>query len=67
MKTNVGEKDQKVRSVVGPALLAAGVWLFKGRKRGWLGLATAIAGVVITETAFTRTCPVNHLLGVHTA
>ena len=66
MKENVGRADQIVRSIVGPALLAAGYTWLGGRWGRVAGLAAMISGALITETAITRTCPLNELFGVDT-
>ena len=66
MKENVGRNDQTMRAVVGPLLLTAG-YAFLGGKRGkGKGLMTMLAGAMMTETAITRTCPVNKVLGIDT-
>jgi hypothetical protein len=66
MKENVGSADQLWRMVAGPALLFAGYAWLGGRRGRLAGLATMISGALITETAITRTCPLNELLGVET-
>jgi len=66
MKENVGPKDQVLRGVAGPALMLLAITRY-GALRGRLsGLAALIAGVLIAESAITRTCPVNALTGVET-
>ncbi len=65
MKENVGRNDQMMRAVAGPLMIAAGYAL--GAKQGkGAGLMTMIAGVLVTETALTKTCPLNAFLGVDT-
>jgi len=66
VKENVGRVDQAVRSILGPALLALGATHWGGRRGRVTGLAAMIAGALVTETAVTRTCPLNALLGVDT-
>ena len=67
VKENVGRADQAVRSILGPALIALGATRWGGRRGRVAGLAAMIAGALVTETAVTRTCPLNALLGVDTA
>jgi hypothetical protein len=65
MKENVGRRDQIVRSMVGPALLAIGYGLLN-RNRG-AGATALVWGAMVTETAITRVCPINALLGIDTS
>jgi len=67
MRENVGRNDQIVRSIVGPALLLVGYNVLGGKEGRAAGLAAMLAGGMITETAMTRTCPVNEWLGINTA
>jgi hypothetical protein len=64
MKENVGRRDRILRIVVGSSLLAIGYGLMnRNRAAG----ATALAwGAMVTETAITRVCPINALLGIDT-
>ena len=67
MRENVGGADRGMRAVLGPALVAMGA---AGMTRGRNPLASAAAlvtGALITETAVTRVCPLNEVLGVDTA
>lgn len=66
MKTNVGGKDRQVRSWLGPALMAAS-YLLGGRRGKLGGLLGMVGGALVTESAITRTCPMNRLLGINTA
>lgn len=66
MKENVGRTDQALRSVLGPALLALGYFWVGGKRGRTAGLAAMISGALIAETAITRTCPLNALLGLDT-
>jgi hypothetical protein len=66
VKENVGRTDQAIRAFVGPGLLIAGLTLLKGKRGRPLGLAAMIGGAMISETALTRTCPLNELLGIDT-
>jgi hypothetical protein len=66
MKENVGRKDQAMRSVVGPMLLAIGYWMLGGNKGRLRGILTLVSGALIIESAITRVCPVNALLGLDT-
>lgn len=63
MKENVGGVELGVRAVAGPALLLAGLTVLGARHGRPAGLAALIWGALVTETAMTRTCSVNGLLG----
>jgi hypothetical protein len=67
MKENVGTADQALRAVTGPALMALGYTRFGGHEGRMVGLATMIAGVLLLESAITRVCPVNWVLGIDTS
>jgi hypothetical protein len=66
MKENVGRKDQLVRSIVGPALMLLGYHAWGGKRGRAAGLLAMLAGTLISETALTRTCPLNEVFGVDT-
>jgi len=66
MKENVGGADQLIRTVLGPAMIAASVSRLGAAKGNTLGLLTLVGGVLVLESAITRTCPVNAALGVDT-
>jgi hypothetical protein len=66
MTENVGSWDRIVRSVAGPGLLALGYFWMRGRKGHLPGLAAIVSGALIAESAITRVCPVNRLLGLDT-
>jgi hypothetical protein len=66
MKENVGTADQALRAVTGPALMALGYTRLGGHEGRTAGLAMIIAGVLLLESAITRVCPVNSLLGIDT-
>jgi hypothetical protein len=66
VKENVGRKDQAMRSVVGPMLVTIGYWMFGGNKGRLRGILTLVFGVLVIESAITRVCPVNALLGLDT-
>jgi hypothetical protein len=66
MQENVGREDQLLRLVVGPALAGVGVGLLGGGRGSAAGLAAVVAGVLVAESGITRTCPLNHLLGIDT-
>ena len=66
MKENVGRKDQLVRSIVGPALMLLGYHAWGGKHGRPAGLLAMLAGGLISETAVTRTCPLNEVFGVDT-
>jgi hypothetical protein len=66
MEENVGKKDQALRALAGPLALSLGYYRMDGRRGKTGGLATMIAGALIIESAITRTCPLNALLGIDT-
>jgi hypothetical protein len=66
MKENVGRTDQRIRSIVGPFLILAGYRTLKKRHRRTIALAAMIGGALILESAITRTCPINDLIGIDT-
>ncbi len=66
MKENVGTADRIVRSLVGPALLALGYTRLGGREGRTAGLAAMILGTSTLESAITKVCPVNAMLGIDT-
>lgn len=66
MKENVGRVDQIVRGVVGSALLAAGLGPLAGRRGEPLGLFSMVLGALTLESAVTRVCPMNRVLGFDT-
>jgi hypothetical protein len=66
MKENVGQTDQTLRAFVGPLLLIVGYTLLGGRRGKAGGLSVMLAGALTTETAITRTCPLNEFLGIDT-
>lgn len=66
MEENVGKKDRMIRSIVGPALITFGYAVLGGKKGHIGGLASIIAGTLITESAITKVCPVNEFFGIDT-
>jgi hypothetical protein len=66
MRENVGPEDRAVRMLVGPALMALGFTRLGGRDGELAGLATMIGGALVIESAITRVCPLNALLGIDT-
>lgn len=66
MKENVGRADQIMRSIVGPGLVALGYSKLGGDYGRPAGLLTMLAGWSVIESAITRTCPINALLGLDT-
>lgn len=56
-----------MRSIAGPALLLAGLTVLGAREGRAAGLGALVCGTSVTESAMTRTCPVNALLGQDTA
>jgi len=67
MRENVGGADRLVRAAAGPALLLLGYARWGGRDGELPGLLAMLGGALITETAVTRVCPLNEVLGVDTA
>ena len=66
MKENVGRIDQTLRSVIAPVLLVLGYTTLNGKRGGTIGLIAMISGALLVESAITRVCPINALLGVDT-
>lgn len=66
MKENVGRVDQIGRFLAGPALMALGYGKFGGSEGDIGGLAAMISGALVVESAITRTCPINGLIGLDT-
>ena len=67
MKENVGGADRVTRAIAGPVLLAAGYTRLGGSRGALPGLLAMIMGALLVETAITRVCPMNELLGIDTA
>jgi hypothetical protein len=66
MKENVGRTDRIVRFLVGPAIVGLGFAPIGGHLGRIPGLVAMIAGVLVVESAITRVCPLNALLGLDT-
>lgn len=66
MRENVGNTDRTIRSIAGPVLIGLGYTALGGNKGRPGGLATMILGTLIVESAITRVCPANALLGIDT-
>ncbi len=66
MEENVGRRDRIVRALAGPLMMVFGYYRMDGRRGKRGGLATMIAGAMVVESAVTRTCPLNALLGIDT-
>jgi hypothetical protein len=66
VQENVGGVDLAIRSVVGPALMVAAFRPLGARNGRWAGLAALVSGALVTESAITRTCPLNALLRIDT-
>jgi hypothetical protein len=64
MRENVGTADAILRSVVGAAVLYAAVRELGLRQVRPAALMTL--GALLVESAMTRVCPVNYLLGLDT-
>lgn len=67
MEENVGGADRAFRFLSGPALIGIGYGVLGGRRGSTAGLITMLAGVLTLESAITRVCPANDLLGLDTA
>ncbi len=63
MKENVGNDDQMLRSLIGPAMLLIGYTLFGGYRGRLKGLLTMMAGTAVTGSAITRVCPLHAYCG----
>ncbi|WP_437931232.1 DUF2892 domain-containing protein [Sorangium sp. So ce291] len=66
MQENVGTLDRTARLVAGPLLMGLGATALGGLRGRPGGLVALVAGALIVESAITRVCPVNRLLGVDT-
>jgi len=66
VKENVGDTDQRVRSVVGTALVGAALGPLGARSGRLPGLVALVSGALLLESAVTRTCPLNEWLGIDT-
>ena len=66
MKENVGDADQRIRTVVGSALVLSAIGPLGARRGSTLGLSALVGGVLLLESAITRTCPINEWLGLDT-
>jgi hypothetical protein len=63
MNANVGGADRIARFIIGPAAIAAGLYI---KDKRWKTAAIAF-GVAELLTATMRYCPVNAALGINTA
>lgn len=64
MQENVGNTDRLLRIGIGASLATVGLLRLKS---GRIGPALFLAsGVLLLESAITRVCPVNSLLGIDT-
>lgn len=66
MKENVGTKDRLIRATVGPALIGIGYLVLGGKKGKLSGISAIVGGSLLIESALTRVCPVNGILGIDT-
>lgn len=66
MKENVGTVDRMLRTVVGSGLVAVGYTRWGGNRGRGPGLVAMIGGALLLESAVTRVCPINALLGIDT-
>ena len=67
MKENVGGADRIVRAVAAPVLIALGYTRLGGNRGALPGVLAIVTGALLAETAITRVCPMNELLGIDTA
>ena len=66
VRENVGGPERVLRATIGPALVAWG-WLILGPTRRQSGpVALMIMGVLVTETAVTKVCPISAVFGIDT-
>jgi hypothetical protein len=63
MQENVGGPDLAARVVAGPALISWALGPGGARRGRTAGLAALVAGALVVESAITRTCPLNALVG----
>jgi hypothetical protein len=66
MHENVGTMDRTARFVAGPLLMGLGATALGGRRGRTSGLVALVAGALVLESAVTRVCPLNRLLGLDT-
>jgi hypothetical protein len=66
VQENVGGNDLTIRWLLGPALLLLGLTALGARRGRPGGLLALVAGTSVVESAITRTCPLNHVLGIDT-
>lgn len=66
MHENVGTLDRTARLVAGPLLMGLGATKLGGRHGRTRGLLALVAGALVLESAVTRVCPINRLLGIDT-
>lgn len=66
MRENVGNVDRIARSLLGPLLMLAAYTRLGAREGRLPGLIGFVAGALVIESAVTRVCPVNALLGLDT-
>jgi hypothetical protein len=64
MRENVGRVDQVARWIAGPALMSLGYRRLGGRRGRKAGLAAMVGGALLVESATTRVCPLNALMGI---
>ncbi len=63
MQVNVGHLERWGRAALGGVLIAGSVRAIR-RKRHTAAAALGATGAVLLETAITRVCPLNALLGI---
>ena len=64
MRENVGSIDRAVRFVAGPSLMALALTRWGALAGKPSGLFMLVWGALATESAITKVCPINHLLGI---
>lgn len=66
MQENVGGIDYAGRWVLGPVLVGTALTKLGATKGRPAGLAALVGGALVIESAITRTCPLNAVLGIDT-
>lgn len=66
MQENVGDRDRRLRWVLGSGLVVAALGPLGAREGRLRGLGALVSGALVLESAITRTCPINAWLGIDT-
>lgn len=67
MRENVGGADRVIRGITGPGLMVAGLTALGARRGRPGGLSALVGGALLAESALTKVCPLNALLGIETS